>query len=458
MEQDEQEKSLAADSENEPETQEEADTATAATNPEQTAPADSGALAETACGESDAVPVKKAFQFEKSIDELYDEGILTSIEPDEEQQSSLAEEDKPVKRKKHKWLNALIIIVLIMVVVSVLAAFSVSSIMDMTAISRDDNKVDVTIPAKASTSQIAKILKSDGVIDNPIAFQLYVKVKHISSLQHGTYTLNSDMPYSEIVYALKRVPAATQIVNVVIPEGKTLQWIGDTLEKKGVCTQQEFITALDKGGFQFPLTSQIPSNTDRFYKYEGYLFPDSYQFYKDSTGKSAAQKLLNNFTKKFDSSMINQAAKTNMSVDQVVTLASIIQAETGNVQQMGKVSSVFHNRLEKGVAEAGGKKILQSDATIFYATNDIQPVLQQSSTEIASKYNTYKNEGLPPGPICNPGLDAIHAALYPDNTDYFYFVSDNAGNYYYASTYSQHQKNVKKALKSSTAKGTDVYQ
>ena len=124
---------------------------------------------------------------------------------------------------------------------------------------------------------------------------------------------------------------------------------------------------------------------------------------------------------------------------------------------MATVSSVFHNRLTNGVKEAGGAKLLQSDATVFYVTNDIQPILEQSSTQIASAYNTYLHQGLPPGPICNPGMDAINAALYPASTNYYYFVTDSNGDYYYASTYSQHVANVKKALQSNAATGTDVY-
>jgi UPF0755 protein len=120
---------------------------------------------------------------------------------------------------------------------------------------------------------------------------------------------------------------------------------------------------------------------------------------------------------------------------------------------MGKVSSVFQNRLKNGIS---GSKLLQSDATIFYVTRDIEPVLTSSDTQLTSAYNTYKHQGLPPGPICNPGLAAINAALSPDDTSYYYFVTDKLGNYYYAETFAQHLINVKKALKSGAAAGTNV--
>ena len=162
-------------------------------------------------------------------------------------------------------------------------------------------------------------------------------------------------------------------------------------------------------------------------------------------------RFLDNFDNRFDSELRKEADSEGMTVDQAVTLASIIQTEAGKSSEMSKISSVFHNRLENGV---DGVKKLQSDATVLYGTNVIKPV--KNDAAIISAYNTYNSEGLTPGAICNPGLAALKAAVSPENTSYYFFVSDNEGNYYYAQTYTKHLKNVKKALKSGKANGTNV--
>jgi UPF0755 protein len=408
--------------------------------------------------EYSAAKSKKDFKFLKPIDELYDEKSIDSIEETDQKEFYV----KPVKVKKVKTrrkgcLLAILYTAVIVAIAGVVAAFAVSAFLDMTGIGKPNNKRDVTIKQGAgSAAAIANTLKADGIIDNPISFRLYVKYKHASGFNYGDHTLNSNMGYGEIVTILKQSKASLATVKVTIPEGKTIQWIDQKLADEKVCDPGEFITACKTGGFNFTFDKQIVNSKDRLYKYEGYLFPDTYDFYVGSTGKKVAQKILDNFTVKFDKTMTDRAAAIGYSVDQVIILASIIQSETGNKNEMPHVSSVFHNRLEKPISDIGGK-FLQSDATVFYVTKDVQPVLAQSSIGNASAYNTYKYQGLPPGAICNPGIDAINAALYPADKQDYYFVTDINHKYYYAATLSQHNANVKKALSTKAATGTDVY-
>jgi UPF0755 protein len=407
-------------------------------------------------GYSAAKP-KKDFKFIKPIDELYDEKSINPIEETDQKEFYV----KPVKVKKVKTrrkgcLLAILLTAVIVAIAGLVAAFAVSAFLDMTAIGKSGNKLDILIPKGATSASIAKELNEAKIINNPIAFRLYIKYKHASGFNYGSHTFSPEMDYDHIIQVLKQSQASLATVKVTIPEGKTIQWIDQKLADEKVCDPGEFITACKTGGFNFTFDKQIVNSNDRLYKYEGYLFPDTYDFYVGSTGKTVAQKILANFSVKFDKTMTDRAAAIHYSVDQVIILASIIQSETGDVKQMGKVSSVFHNRLEKPISDIGGK-FLQSDATVFYVTKDVQPVLAQSSIENASAYNTYKYQGLPPGAICNPGLDAIHAALYPDDTAYYYFVTDINHKYYYAATLSQHNANVKKALATNAAKGTDVY-
>jgi UPF0755 protein len=436
---------------------------------------------------SEFVRPKKEFKFIKSVDEMYDEAnsdVKTSEEENpgqfygssgqsaetdasgdheanaavhiDDQDDESDEEDDPSTGKKRTLVSVIVTAVIVGITILV-AAFLISAFLDYTALNRADKKIDVVIPKNSSVASITTKLKEQGVIDNPIAFRLYAKLKHISGLQYGTYTLNTDMSYDEIVSELKKSAAKRETVKITIPEGKTVQWIDQKLADSKVCEKNEFIEACQKGGIKFTFNSQIPTSSDRLYKYEGYMFPDTYYFYTDWTGKAAAQKMLDNFTLKFDDKLKARATEMGMTVDQTITLASIIQAETGNVKQMSHVSSVFHNRLKNGVAASGGKKLLQSDATIYYITKESNVFLQKASTTVDSPYNTYTHEGLTPGPICNPGMDAIHAALYPDDTNDYYFVTDSNSNYYYASTYSEHTANVRKAMRTNSAGGTDVY-
>lgn len=387
----------------------------------------------------------KDFHFLHPIDDLYD-------------QESGSGPENSGKSRGRGCLRAAIYGITVTAFSALLAIGILLAACDIFGVLKTDRKIDVKIPNGATAAQIASVLQKDGVIRFAPVFHVYAHFTKASGFHPGIYTLNSSMGYETIISTLKNAANNQQLVKVTIPEGKTMQQIGQILEANKVCSSQDFLTVVEAGGFNFPLASQIPTTSTRFYKYEGYLFPDTYELYQNSSGKTAAQKMLTNFTEKFDSSMRQKASSMGFTVDQAVTLASIVQTESGKTTEMGKVASVFENRLKNGVKDNGGKRFLQSDATIFYVLRNIKPVLSQSDTTISSAYNTYKVEGLPPGPICNPGLDAIKAVLNPESTNYYYFVSDSSGNYYYAATYAEHQKNVKKAMKTGSAKGTNVYQ
>lgn len=380
--------------------------------------------------------------------------VLDEEQPEEMPEDNDDEFDKGQKRQKGKYrtLKAIIYSFCIVAISVILAVAVLFSVTDYLGMFRADKTADIKIPASATTDQIASILKDNGIIRSSFAFSSYVKVSKKHGIKSGTFTLNSQMSYDAIIRKLKSSGVRT-VVRVTIPEGYTLQKIGELLEKKKVCTKQSFLNSADKAKISFDFQSQIPNSENRFYRLEGYLFPDTYDFFENQSSDAVVSKMLANFDSRFDSSLRQKVKASGMTVDQIVTLASIIQTEAGKTSEMGKVSSVFHNRLTKGV---GGSKLLQSDATIFYATSDIEPVLSESGTQIASAYNTYKHEGLTPGAICNPGLDAIKAALSPDKTSYYFFVSDKNGKYYYAETYTEHLVNVNKALKTGKVGGTNA--
>jgi len=233
------------------------------------------------------------------------------------------------------------------------------------------------------------------------------------------------------------VQASSQpaVLTLTVPEGYTLPRIGMVLEDMGVCTALEFIDASQAGNFSdFPLVAQQQENENRCFKLEGYLFPDTYQIYADESPESIIRKMLGHLESKFTPGMRADVELSGWSVDEVLALASIIEKEAFGHEQMPGISSVLHNRLDAGM-------MLQCDVTINYVEGAIKPFITGDENRYNSYYNTYKCEGIPAGAICNPGVDAINAALSPIPSDYLYFVTDEDKNYYYAEDFEQHKKN-----------------
>lgn len=230
-------------------------------------------------------------------------------------------------------------------------------------------------------------------------------------------------------------PEKAKTVRVVIPEGFTLSQIGDRLEANGVCKKAALLSTANSYDFSYySLIGKLGSGIQRCYKLEGYLFPDTYEFYENMKPQDALGKMLKNAESRIGSNY----RYSGMTTDQVVTLASIIEKESGNVNEMAKVSSVFHNRLKAGMK-------LQADVTVIYVEKYLKPNLTGDINRYNAYYNTRKCPALPAGAISNPGKAALNAAVNPADTDYYYFAADSSGNYYYAKTYEEHKQNLAKA-------------
>lgn len=224
-------------------------------------------------------------------------------------------------------------------------------------------------------------------------------------------------------------PAKAKTVALTFPEGYTLSQIGDRLEKSSVCKKADFVTAAQNYDFSYyPLVKAIPSNAHRAYKLEGYLYPDTYEFYVGMKPQDAVGRFLRVAEQKIGT----KYNYSGMTTDQVVTLASIIEREADDAQDMKLVSSVFHNRLK-------AKQKLEADATISYCT---MYLLNVFGDKYKYYYNTYRCAALPAGPICNPGASALNAAANPAKTDYYYFITSN-GKYFYQKTLDEHNAKLK---------------
>lgn len=249
-------------------------------------------------------------------------------------------------------------------------------------------------------------------------------------------------PVEETTSTTEITTTAIPTVRVTFPEGFTAVQIAEKLEENGVCSAEAFLALVTDDEYLSTLTyrfvSGIESPSDRPFNLEGYIFPDTYDFYKGESAERALKRFLVNTEKKLTDEYYLRAEELGYTMDEIISLAAIVQEEATTVEEMGKVSSVVHNRI---VSPGYGK--IQCDVTIHYINDYVtdSPYIAGDTEKYKELYNTYKCVGLPEGAITNPGLDAIKAALYPEDTNYFFFVTDEDWNYYYAETYAEHKKN-----------------
>lgn len=369
------------------------------------------------------------------------------------------------RRKKKKYTNHTrtmghvflgVVLSVAAICVGVFLAWKVIvGLMDYTGMAKKSHEADILIDSTMNVDDIAETLHENGIIEMPWLFKTYINMKdEAEGFLDGEYTVNSTMSYSNIITLLKTVRQYTNTVTVMIPEGYNAQQIGQLLEENLVCRADDFEKYYRSKLEKYDFEEQITVTENRFYALEGYLFPDTYEFYviddlpdkpsmdTSQYAKQAAEKMYSNFQNKITKKMYARAKELGMTFDEVVTLASIIQKEGTNEENMANISSVFHNRLENMYEYPH----LQSDTTDNYIEDVIRPNIPSSSLalyeNVITAYDTYTCEGLPAGPICSPGLEAINAALYPAETDYYYFLSSSDGVFYYASTVEKHEQNI----------------
>lgn len=349
---------------------------------------------------------------------------------------------KQRKRSENRWFRAIVMVLCTLGLCIFLAIFILQSANDLFGLNQEDKQIEVTIPAGATRSQVASILSKAGVVDQNLTFQLYASIKEGQRYLPGTYVFNSNMGYDEILRDLRTSTSQMASVKITFVEGENVYEIASKLEEKEVCDAQAFLDHLQTGEFGYEFMDQLPEDDRlRFRRLEGYLFPDTYEFYVGENVDSVARKFLGTFNTKIGSALKDRMKDRGLTLDETLTLASIIQKEAGGVHgidEMKRVSSVFHNRL--AVPSTFPK--LQSDVTVHYVDNFIKPFHDIRNQNMYDAYNTYVCNGLPVGPICNPGLDAIEAALYPEDTGYYFFVTDVQENFYYSVTAQEHYQKV----------------
>lgn len=344
------------------------------------------------------------------------------------------------------WMRAIVISLILVGCAVGVALFALASANDLFGLNQEDKQVEVNVEDGMSSGDIIDLLADTGVIDQKLTFRLYAGLKSaLDEFKPGQYVMNCNFSYDEIIIMLRtgiRNEEERAVVTVTFYEGMTAWEIADRLEENKVCDAEEFIEAVNTGDFSdYSFMSMIPDEELRFVRLEGFLFPDTYQFYVGEKPENAVRRFLDNFESKVTNDVIAQLNNQNLSLYEGINLASIIQGESSDTKHMGAVSSVFHNRLD--TPEVYPR--LESDVSRDYINNDIKPHVNIINDEQIIAYDSYQCEGLPVAPVNNPGMEAILAAAHPEDTPYFFFVNDAEGNFYFAETFDQHVTNVYKA-------------
>ncbi len=338
------------------------------------------------------------------------------------------------KKNMRKFRGHLFFYLILVTVALLLTWCVVVAANDINAFVKEDEIIVVTVPKGASVSQIGKILEKNEVIDSQLVFRGYCKFKKSSGFQYGEYELNSNLSYKEIISLLKKPSESRQTAKVTIPEGYTQPEIVDLLVKEGYADRAVLEEVMATYDFEYEFLKDLPKRNNRL---EGYLFPDTYEIFVGDE-VSIVNTMLSNFQKKIEDKEIQTLLKkSDYTLDEIITMASIVEREGANDSEFGKVASVFYNRLDSKTYP-----YLESCATVQYVLPERKDVLSIADTEMDNPYNTYINKGLPPGPIACPGLAAIKAALDPEDTEYYFFVASSQGTIF-SKTYQEHLSNVR---------------
>lgn len=376
-------------------------------------------------------------------------------------------EQRRKAKKRYNTVKNLLISCVCIIFISIITV-SVSSVAlgflnDVLVISdKSDYTAIVEIPEGATYDEVFDALCESGLVRQPFLTDFFLRFRHYDQYEYtdsktgerkvkvieyepGKYYLESADGIENIIESIMvKQNYAKDTVRLTFPEGWTIAQIFEKIEKYEVCEADKLYANLDIVAEQYGFIADIETKGGRYLLAEGYLFPDTYDFFVGESASSVLKKLFNNFSSKWKDDYDEQLDKLGMTKDEIIIIASIIQREAKDGSQMKDISAVIHNRLKDSASFPN----IQMNSTTDYITN-LKPFNVFTDTYYAiylEQYNTYSNVGLPPGPICNPGIKAIEAALYPSDVNYYFFCHDTSGNVYYAETAQQHEENTSKVL------------
>ncbi len=323
--------------------------------------------------------------------------------------------DRVIRRRREKsfgCLGGILYFLFIACISVVLGSLGWMYASDMLGMSSDDGTtVQIVVPDDFTIDSVTDTLYDNGVISYKFLFKFYASLSSADEkIEPGTYEINTASDYRAVVNNMRGESGTRATVKVTIPEGYTMKQIFERLAENEVCTEEELWRAATEFDFNYDFLDR--EDLGNPYRLEGYLFPDTYEFYIGETPENTISKFIDNFAAKWQSEYTARANELGMTMDDILIIASIIEREAGRLDEMGYVSSVIHNRLNAGMT-------LGMESTLNYIA---EMTGEEMSSEVDSPYNTYMYTGLPEGAIANPGLDSIYAALHPESTNYYYFA------------------------------------
>lgn len=374
-----------------------------------------------------------------------------------------ASPQRPRRKRRRRRMNPLLYILLVLAVSGLLAGLGWIWAGDVLALNKPAASAVITLPADMFTSReiqeevktdsgtetttrtisvpdldyVADLLEENGLIEYKFLFKLFCAftgVEKKGKLQPGTYELTTDMDYHALINSMSSSSGSRMTIEVMIPEGYTIDQIFALLEEKGVSTVETLQKVAATYDYKWDFLQQDAPPLGDYHRLEGYLFPDTYEFYMGG-GESAAVQVLNKMIQRLDELFTDelraQAEEMGYTFHEMLTIASLIEKETDGDDQ-STIASVIYNRLNSN--EAGTNGYLQIDATLVYINGGNTPT--EADKSIDSPYNTYLYPGLPEGPIANPGMAALYAAVNPENTKYFYYALGDDNSHHFFQTYS----------------------
>lgn len=312
------------------------------------------------------------------------------------------------------------------IIVGALILIIIISVIDFTGLFKG-GEVQINIESGSTPDKIYALMKSENVILSKNLFSIYAK-DSAKDFKAGYHTMYRHMSYKDAKKELLRVVSTSKSERLVtFPEGLELREFGQILEKEGIVTAEAFYDACEKSyDFDF-----LPKKGKNYL--EGYLFPDSYMLSEENTAEEIVKKMLSRFGEIFTKEYRQRAKEMGKSIHEIITMASLIEREAQVDSERPLVASVFYNRIN-----SNEYPYLQSCATVEYILEERKAILSNEDTQIDNPYNTYKYKGLPPGPIASPGQKSIYAALYPAQTNYYFFVANGDGTHTFSENYGQH--------------------
>ena len=359
-------------------------------------------------------------RLKQTYDDLFD------METEHEDGNSNGTAWEWLKKPEKKWIGKWIVVGALAAVVLLSGCSAAFLLSDSSNLADKEQKIYLKVRPGADARSIARDLEEKGVIGNRYKFFWFAKWKgEANNFKTGTYAFHGNMDFQEILSELTR--GGTSIVRFTIPEGFGVKEIAERLSKEGLVDQKEFL----KRAENFAPYSYMKKRRNVRYAAEGFLFPDTYTVEPDITVEEIMRMMAQDLDERLTEELRERAEEQKLSIYELITLASLVEKEAQYDEDRPIIAQVFFKRLEIGMP-------LQTDASLQYLMDEPKEDVLIEDTKIDSPYNTYQHEGLPPGPIANPGMASIEAVLYPADTDYLYFVADREGHNHYSSSYDRH--------------------